>query len=228
MIFSAPMVRALLAARKTQTRRELKNVPPPGSDTIHASNVTGPRFTRLKPAPYLDSYCGEPRTPTNPRGMSTLWCWWTRDNRMGPEFKISWKPGDRLWVRETWTATGTGLWTIAHARARIARDQRIFFAADGGGGPWWQSIHMPREFSRLTLIVTDVRVQRLHDISHEDALAEGMNGGIGPGYDSAAHQYMLLWNAVHGHDAWALNPWVVALRFRVVKANIDSQEAKAA
>jgi hypothetical protein len=203
IIFSAAMVRALLTGRKFQTRRVLE-LPSAGSLCVEH----GRPYKQEADSVY--------------RPVQPIWC-----------------VGDRLWVRETWTASGTGVWTIAHARARIARDQRILFAADGGDGPWWSSIHMPREFSRLTLIIESVRVERLQDISHEDARAEGI--GVlplqsandssawwqsGPGIHqarTAVGSYRLLWNSLHGPDAWARNPWVAVIGFDVLRRNIDEK-----
>ena len=84
----------------------------------------------------------------------------------------------------------------------------------------------------ITLLVTDVRVQRLQDISEADAIAEGIeqHGGFFglPEADwddaelSAAAAYARLWNSLHGPDAWAQNPWVVAVSFDVRRGNIDA------
>jgi hypothetical protein len=103
---------------------------------------------------------------------------------------------------------------------------------------------MPREFSRLTLIVTDVRVQRLQDISEDDAKAEGaqvlplqdandpsawwqIEPGVHQGRTPRA-SFRKLWDSINSSDAWAANPWVVAVTFKTIRANIDSAEAKAA
>lgn len=102
---------------------------------------------------------------------------------------------------------------------------------------------MPRWASRLTLIVTDVRVQRLHDISEADAAAEGAFLGSCPccpvkqGSDALSRsfrqtwchvhgeEFSHLWNSLHGPDAWSENPWAAAITFRTINANIDSLEA---
>ena len=88
---------------------------------------------------------------------------------------------------------------------------------------------MPRWASRLTLTVTDVRVQRLQDISEADAVAEGCDAvlaltikrpnGAHPG--NPRECYCDLWNSLHGHGAWDANPWVVAVTFTVQRGNID-------
>jgi len=233
ILFSAPMVRALLDGRKSQTRRMLKNVP----DAPAMDNVVWKEMA-LHPEPYLDAYCGAKPTTANPRGMTENWCYWTRDDRPGREFKVGFVPGDRLWVRETVTRQET--------------DQGVgfqTFAADGRK-VWplteWRhrrssipSIHMPRWASRLTLIVTDVRVQRLQEISEADAIDEGCRpffDGTDPhvmkGPNGTEHQMMPLkgpadafqnlWNSLHGPDAWEANPWVTAVTFQTHHGNIDS------
>lgn len=184
IIFSAPMVRALLDGRKTQTRQLI----------------------------------------SSPLALT--------------------RPGDRLWVRETWCDFGT-------------KDRGPFgFRADSLDGvsrlrcdaPWRPSIHMPRRASRLTLLVEAVRVQRLQDISEEDAIAEGCGDsgqlhylaackaferhhGLKHGETatkvgetdpySARWFFARLWAHLYGPGAWTTNPWVMAATFRPVLGNID-------
>lgn len=180
ILFSGPMVRALLDGRKTQTRRIVNGVPPQPAANCHPSNT--PRH----PAPYLDSYCGQPKTAANPRGMSTEWLWWQVDDRCGyPSFKVKFAPGDRLWVREAHYLTDDGDYERAvcaadaeDVREHLATVERL--KASHPQVDWSRharlrpGIHMPRWASRLTLIVTDVRMQRLLEISDEDAVAEGI------------------------------------------------------
>jgi hypothetical protein len=153
----------------------------------------------------------------------------------------------RLWVRETWQA-----WQcVSHERDEwdpITREVRmgeswaewvelrgrpngIEYRADGKSvGPWTPSIHMPRWASRITLEVTGVRIERLHDISEEDAKAEGAAYRISDGGDLAgafshvdttinyrAH-FADLWRSINGAASWDANPWVWAISFhRVLK-----------
>ena len=149
-----------------------------------------------------------------------------------------WQRGDRLWVKETWTHTGTGVWTINDAR-QGARDGRVSYAADGliAGAKYWPSIFLPREFSRLTLTVTDVRLQRLWSIVEADAIAEGIERVGGGRYwlgcsgtvpcESPIGAFNLLWQKINGVPSWQANPWVIALTFAVERQNIDAL-AKAA
>lgn len=178
ILFSGPMVRALLDGTKMQTRRLVKPQPGPFEGGVH------PKRVARHPAPYLDAYCGEKSTPANPRGMSEDWCWWTRDDRCGDSIgKCPFgKPGDRLWVREAWGINDYrygGKNSIPKTRPiDLASNNLVHFATKSDAGILNEitrrsSIHMPRWASRLTLIVTDVRAQRLQDISEEDARAEG-------------------------------------------------------
>lgn len=189
MIFSAPMARALLDGRKTQTRRVLK---------------------------------------PQPRKVNRIGVEWPDGYRDYEGTRIPYHPGDRIWVRETW----------AEGRDAPAPDGAIFpiYAANWGNRgsqgyelmkPWRSSMFMPRKYSRLTLIVTNVRVQRLHEISEEDAISEGVGPTlVSPDGGSAPHveTYIELWNSLNAKRGypWASNPWVCALTFDVIRQNIDA------
>lgn len=123
-------------------------------------------------------------------------------------------PGDRLWVREAfsghhdWEGQPPSDW-------RGVENDPIWYWADGNPqrGDWTKpkpSIHMPRRFSRITLEVTGVRVERLQDISEADAKAEGCV------LQPARHCYEVLWEQINGPGSWAANPWVWAVEFRRV------------
>ena len=242
MIFSAPMVRALLEGRKTQTRRVQRDVPDPPEPDCH------PQFAQRHEAPYLDSYCSERKNDTNPRGMSHWWNWWQVDDRMClPQFRVPFAPGDRIWVREAWRACYQ-LDGIRPAQMSEYEPRRM--EADGAlieptcmmvkPGRYRHARFMPRWASRLTLHVTDVRVQRLQDISEADCIAEGvsLSPNRRPNYrvelpqrnpfeadaadsDRARSCFMRLWQSLHGPDVWDANPWVAALNFEVERVNID-------
>jgi hypothetical protein len=239
IIFSAPMVRALIDGRKTQTRRIVKNVPnAPAMD-----NIAWPD-KKLRPSPYLDAYCGARRTAENPRGMTANWAYWTRDDRPGPLFRVGYVPGQRLWVREAWKSDRA---YDDLAPSEMGGEEPLIYVADNEVQRWgWNpdvlsrlgryrhARFMPRWASRLTLTVTDVRMQRLHEISDADAVAEGItpHGGLflGSGtqadiWMSAINSFHSLWNGIHGPDAWSANPWVCALTFTVDPRNIDVDTA---
>ena len=234
IIFSAPMIRALLDGRKTQTRRVVKNVPP------QPESRCAPGNTARHPEPYLDAYCGEHKTAANPRGMSRDWHWWQLDDRPGPlAFRLPYAPGDRLWCKE-----GCVVGFDIDDNDRPIGDRKVWYRATDTGlrwydpdsesmldnPPWKPSIHMPRWASRLTLLVTDVRVQRLQEISEDDAMAEGVcstltrfpdGGSIG---HPASWHFEQLWGQIHGPGAWDANPWVAAMTFTVHRQNIDQME----
>lgn len=128
------------------------------------------------------------------------------------------QPGDRLWVRETWSHTWVGVWTIDDARA--VGPGGAIYRADGErpGAGWWPSIHMPREFSRILLQITEIRVQRLQDISEDDAKAEGMQEPslvplIGACW-SERDAFAKLWTAINPENDWARNAWVWVVTFK--------------
>lgn len=176
--FSAPMVRALLDGSKTQTRRIVKPQPAFGCHYV----INGARTAAL----HLSDVPGRECVPPTAR---------SKDHRLPCPYGVV---GDRLWVRETWAA-----WTwgdcftgecdeITCAPSEMqerygASRENVEYFADGIAAPdrWRPSIHMPRWASRITLEITDVRVQRVQDISEEDARAEGMQP-IEP-YESWSH-----------------------------------------
>lgn len=119
------------------------------------------------------------------------------------------RPGDRLWVRETWRAETSGEVRSVYYRA----DEE--WHEDAG---WKPSIHMPRWASRLTLDVTGVRVQRLQEISEEDARAEGVEpeGRDGHGPLTHTNAFRSLWVNINGARpgcSWEANPWVWVVSF---------------
>jgi hypothetical protein len=137
-------------------------------------------------------------------------------------------PADRLWVRET---HGFDLRFDYDAGSKVKYRATNGLALPPESG-WKPSIHMRRSHSRLTLTVTDVRVQRLQDISEADARAEGVGSleSHMPGKASvtAREGFERLWDSLNANRApWASNPWVVAISFDVHHINIDSMEAAA-
>jgi hypothetical protein len=194
ILFSGPMVRAILEGRKTQTRRVVRPQPENGISPCHYSG-TGWAQT------YADGGCGCTYPLTCPSGI----------------------PGDRLWVRETWAPLdGAGqslnaLMAPPECRAMYRADQSYFIEPVR----WRPSIHMPRWASRILLEVTDVRVQRLQEISEEDAKAEGVGASdwveMRDGSPCYSWPFRSLWDSLHGTDnpaAWDANPFVWCLSFR--------------
>ncbi|MGN7749771.1 hypothetical protein [Sinorhizobium sp. 22678] len=204
ILFSAPMARALLAGRKTQTRRLCKDQPPAGVTIIRKT---------IRPFGKEPYHAFERRT---------------KFGNFGGEVPVKISRGDRLWVKET------------HARVGDNGDDHmacpdltrlVYYRADDVQpelSRWRPSIFMRRQDSRLTLLVTDVRVERLQDISIPDALAEGWPGAVEAKNMPATKWYRHLWDEINGAGSWEANPWVAAYSFRVIKQNIDQIEKVAA
>lgn len=208
IIFSAPMVRALLDGRKTQTRRIIK----PQPDHVFENLVTGSLES-------MDHIIG-----VNANGHEQ------RKSIHLPIAKL-----DRLWVREHWKACAQ---MDGVPPRNLSRGEPVLYLADGtireqGGmtlkpGRHRQGMHMPRWASRITLPVTNVRVQRLQEITSDDALAEGVHpdeqnwepDGFYSG-DMPTNLFGMLWESIHGPGSWDQNPWVAAYTVTVEKRNID-------
>ena len=219
LIFSAPMVRALLDGRKTMTRRV------------------------LKPQPYFD------------KDGLLWWHWskWAGSASRDPIGSIheEWLEhlpyvvGDRLWVREAWQDC-CPLWHFAWcgcgSREMMVSTHRPVYRGDPiecqKRGPedkeapplkWRSPIHMPRWASRRTLIVENVRVERLQEITEADAEREGVEKPILPHWPGLPFRsaFRGLWLDLHGPVSWEANPWVAVIGFRVVRANIDAPSASA-
>jgi len=216
ILFSGEMVRAILDGRKTMTRRVMK--PQLELDTGNRIWWKGDWDTGGGPRAGVCTH-GSPGSsePTWTLNEITGHCPYGR-------------PGDRLWVRETHSLwfDNDGPCKVRGYRADIPPESWDGFGCDD---PWWldtkwrPSIHMPRWASRITLEMTNVRVERVQEISEEDARAEGIeplyrrvnerfNGPVGnlkPGFHS-------LWdslNAKRGYS-WESNPWVWVVEFKRV------------
>lgn len=220
ILFSGPMVRAILDGRKTQTRRVIKPQPEPWRD-YHLEGGCQQADWRFD--------LGE-RTEDGKRYDYGLW--------MHSGFHESrfqrcpyGQPGDRLWARETWWHGDHNYWPDAVDPPELP-EPALFYRADKGRNVTWKpSIHMPRWASRLTLTITDVRVERVQDISEADAIAEGCRPsleyaeGIPCGYGPAVPEFANLWdtiNAKRGYG-WDANPFVWAISFTAEQRNIDAQ-----
>ena len=191
ILFSAPMVRALLDGSKTQTRRVVKR-----SDEWPASAIKAVMLESRGTALAVDA------------GRCTY----------GPELKCPHgQPGDRLWVRETYWIDDEDNAIIYRAdkNADIVDTNR--HETGSAKYNWKPSIFMPRAASRITLDITGVRVERLQDITRGDAMSEGCPfPNIAQG-KNPRQWYEQLWNQINGHDSWAANPWVWVIEFK--KAN---------
>lgn len=237
IIFNTEMVCAILDGRKTQTRRLVNSVP-----TTHDFHGWIMSSTCTKDEGKACWAIGNSSLLKDPIRLNC------------PLGKI----GDRLWVRETFALLGNEDGVCVDWNDRIVYDEeeaaRIYRASceqkDGDYGLWsipddadwkphtdnnkydgtWRpSIHMPRWASRILLEITGVRVERLQDISEEDAINEGVKslpGGHWKCYQSdygessptAIGSFSTLWNSINGEDAWYKNPWVWVIEFKLVTA----------
>lgn len=229
ILFSSPMVRAIIAGTKTQTRRIVKFPRAPNHlGQWEPTTTGGPDGGRLLVGGQLVPDPDPARVAMwHTRTGSHVWCPYGF-------------PTDRLWVRETW---GWGNERCKAAQCVVYQADKSAREAFCSGGPdtladilgkpvrrfteperWRPSIFMPRWASRLTLEVLAVRVQRLQEISDEDVQSEGISPEYvsGPGAPDYAMQRRLalaeLWDGIDGkRTPWASNPWVWALTFRIVK-----------
>jgi hypothetical protein len=192
ILFSAPMVRKLLAGEKTQTRRVV-------------TNKTALEW--LEPDTFSPAFVADPGNFLCRYGYA----------------------GDRLWVRETWAPVDAEMYAVGDSeevvyRADLTAAQLVDEAAArklapklAKAHPWKPAIHMPRWASRITLEITDVRAQRLRDISDDDALAEGVAPLAVAGRAlSYTHGFRVLWDSINGARdgySWDANPWVWAISF---------------
>ena len=194
ILFSAPMVRAIIEWRKTQTRRVVK---PVGNDDAFVLLDHGTGFW-----PYRSD-----------DGESSI----TADGNEAPHYCPYGQPGDRLWVREAFHGYH---WDQPRAVYRADGEcQRVRTQIESYEvGRWTPSIHMPRWASRITLEVVCVRVERLNDISVSEAIAEGYDGSVDDPIDPSVKWYAQLWESINGSGSWAANPWVWVVEFKRVQA----------
>ena len=220
ILFSGPMVRAILSGKKSQTRRVVKPQPEGDPDGFGAPTEVG-NYHPTKVDRHGEEYPGD----------EAFGCW-------TPDGDQAWRcpygaPGDRLWVRETWAHDSpSGHPCEDHL---CGQPDHIYYKATETHpemfvvGAWRRSIHMPRWASRLTLEVTDVRAERLQEITTHDCFAEGLeceqcgytiNDYVGygdhhlcpiPGH--IEDQFRVLWDSLNKRTPWESNPWVWVITF---------------
>lgn len=209
LMFKAPLVRAILEGRKTQTRRIVKPQPAPDKrfqgwilDSTDRKRIgkaswghgTGGLVSDIE---CIGSTCG--------------------------------KPGDRIYVRETWRGVvniappGSYEYAVAHYVPDQEHCRRVEYAAtqEADGELWRPAIHMPKWAARIWLEITGVRVERLQDISEADALAEGARFELASidsvrigATASFLSGFRNIWESTGGD--WDANPWVWAIDFKVL------------
>lgn len=223
ILFSTPMVQAILEGRKSQTRRQIKpQAMVDEKGRLIWKNAPAGKTKEIEkglPISYgLKDYC--------PYG----------------------RPGDLLWARETFRK-----YCKVDEFGYTRYDQEVIeFAADNppminecdGDGctmfkkdgtekfiSWRPSIFLPKEAARIWLQVTDVRVERLQDISEEDAKAEGVEkiddsifcwrhyGGKYAGCSTARNSFQSIWKSINGDESWNINPWVWVISFNILSTS---------
>lgn len=189
ILFSGPMVRAILDGRKTQTRRAIRPQP------MLAADIDERTVNPAWQAGFIDVRCpyGQPGDQL-----------WVRETF----FQAFRRPP---------ATTGASAGCIYRADDDGIH-LNPGWSPNGRGGGWQPSIFMPRWASRLTLRITGVRVERLQEImvSPEDMLAEGVTA-VPEAAEHLAYEYRGLWNSLNGADAWDLNPWVWVIEFARVQ-----------
>ncbi|HGE8301211.1 TPA: hypothetical protein ACGD5C_001527 [Serratia marcescens] len=219
VIFNGEMVRAILDGSKTQTRRIVSRSADIESISTHLDWVHSGAYGKCRPSD--KEYANKAESLKS----SGLHAFRDANGRLFGLHCPFGQVGDRLWVRETFAAFDAdwkhpgkphdlkdGPWPNVVYPASVAK------IPDGTCRP---SIHMPRWASRITLEITAVRVERLNDISEEDAKAEGVKAGVSPGHEHMMHQvaFRELWQSIYGEESWAVNPWVWVIEFKQVSAS---------
>jgi hypothetical protein len=212
ILMSAPMVRALLAGKKTQTRRIVKPQPELGEHGWEWPSAKCKSMVEVREMGGLGPYGG--------RG-DRLWVretWNAIHAHHDGEIDVA---------QQIPKARGT--WSAVYAATDSQRDEH----RDDRGFGWRPGIHMPRWASRITLDVTSVRVERLHAITEADAWAEGIDEIDGMldaaaicaaakladcGYEDARATFAALWCEINGAESWEANPWVWVVGFKRVEA----------
>lgn len=210
ILFSSPMVKAILDGTKLQTRRVMK-VQPKTSDSRLAFSMSSTERDQIGKFRWIQI---QNDIPVESTSTDYFACPYGRK-------------GERLWVRETFAEF-----------AGILDKNPYVYRADGTfdtpakehleGNKWRPSIFMPREASRITLEITNVRVERLQDISEEDAEAEGLldedhslceKYGLASSWTSCRDLFQRLWEEINGKKhPWSSNPWVWVVEFRKIDA----------
>ncbi|ENZ7702241.1 morphogenetic protein [Klebsiella pneumoniae] len=205
MIFNEEMVRAILDGRKTQTRRIMAPQP---ADDIERCIFPNPEAIGWK------------SSLRHKHGSTTA------------HFCHYGKPGDRIWVRETFQGPLFDydlMDSYCKDPTPFEKPEFCVYKADGVPAPefydaddelhccWRPSIHMPRWASRILLEITNVRVERLKSISDSDAIREGCSTANMKSGDCVADVFARLWASIYGAESWNANPWVWVIEFKRVE-----------
>ena len=226
ILFNGEMVRAIIGGRKTQTRRCVKPKFNNAGNYTHSGDI-GSAIKQIEDWQFTDGR------------------WFGLYGQLAAVYADCpyGQVGDLLWVRETfiqgWEANSWGD-IDQYDESGNEKPIKTWYKADGHidwedadgefctNTPWKPSIHMPRSASRITLEITNVRIERLQDIGEEDAIAEGINAELCAKFSlnapdrqelklAAIHAYAGLWESINGSDSWDANPWVWVIEFRRIE-----------
>ena len=209
ILFNSEMVQAILSGRKTQTRRVIQSP----ARTMQANNINCISYREPGDKWYQDYVFSM-------RDRSGAWQDYTKEQFLA-KCPLG-KPGDQLWVRETFATLACGSYepekpslTGTYQEVRyLATDRLAHCDAGVRGYNWRPSIHMPRWASRINLLITGIRVERLDDISQHDARCEGIVDHHNVGQEK--YLFSRLWRDIYGEESWSDNPWVWAIEFERV------------
>lgn len=206
ILFSAPMVRAILEGRKTQTRRVVKPIPQMVTDKKTATwNGDATTLMRLLKNTRRDCPYGQPGDRL-----------WVRETWQYYDWSSEGEPCIRFYADNatTWPEPGTEAWAdkLVDVWETLSCEDNYKIDNRARDRRWRPSIHMPRWASRILLEITGLRVERLQEISEMDAEQEGV-----PAHDTATAAYANLWNEINGANSWDANPWVWVIEFKRVQ-----------
>ena len=196
ILYQNQMVKAIIENRKTQTRRE-KGLDP----------VNDPAYQKSITLMRMDYHCDQKRVLRIFRNGDVL-------NSTIIKSPYG-KPGDLLWVKETWADASFGGPMVPEAVCFKADYSAEEIAEKRNKGIWKPSIFLPKSAARIWLMIEDVTIERIQDISEVDAIAEGVLQQIWP-KDSAIMEFRNVWESINGPDSWKQNPWVWVIKFRVL------------
>ena len=204
ILFSAPMVNAILTGRKTQTRRVAKV----NDRGLKAGFVTPNAGYAPRPIAEHAAYCPYGRTGELLWGRET-WQYadWTEDGCPWVRYRAD---GKKRCVESDispeWVERLTDIW------AELSQDENYSIDSRAADRKWRPAIHMPRWACRLVLEIAAVRVERLQEISVHDVDAEGTPATYPSGAEVG--DYRKLWESINGAGSWDLNPWVWVVEFK--------------
>lgn len=192
ILFSTPMVQAILEGRKTQTRR-----------------IRGLEDINDAPDDWNLLMLDEGSLNGGPAGFGALFNSKKYENYTAFMKCPYGRPGDRLWVRETWAKVG-------HDEPPLIEGYIYKADEEISGMRWRPSIHMPKAAARIWLEVESVGVERLQAISWDDAVAEGCSGYRPEQYEPPM-EFRDLWKRINGPESWEQNPWVWIVKFKRIE-----------